>query len=129
MIVAVEVLIFSHRGVTTGSTGDLKMYAQSALTVFMSEEWISHLPPWSYCDSTDGICKCPQIPNRALKCDGFDKGNALHILISNCVTYNEELELTEVGLCIYNYILETTVHEVYHLLPPNTSDWNDDMCD
>ena len=87
-------------------------------------------PTWSYCDSTDRICKCTHIPTRALQCDGFDKGNALHILVSNCVTYNEELDLTEVGLCIYNFIHdnEFMVNEVYYLLPPNTSDWNDDMC-
>ena len=46
------------------------------------------------------------------------------------MTYNEELDLTEVGLCIYNFIHdnESTLNEVYHSLPPNTSDWNDDMC-
>ena len=103
------------------------MYAHSSLQYSCLRNGSLTCPPWSYCDS-DGICKCPQIPTRALQCDGIDKGNALHILNSNCVTYNEELDLTEVGLCIYNSIQEFTVDEVYHLLPPNTSDWNNDMC-
>ena len=105
------------------------MYAHIALQYSCLRNGSLTCPPWSYCDSTDGICKCPQIPTRALQCDGFDKGNALHILDSNCVTYNEELDLTEVGLCIYNSNHKNfTVNEEYHLLPPNTSDWNDDMC-
>ena len=39
------------------------------------------------------------------------------------MTYNEELDITEVGLCIYNFIHdnESSVNEVYHSLPPNTS--------
>ena len=155
LVVVIEVLIFSQR-VTPGSSEDLKLYTHSRhllqnqendkLTIIqvdkeISPNYSSHqysclrngslpCPPWSYCDSTDGIFKCPQIPTRALQCDGFDMGNALHILVSNCVTYNEELDLTEVGLCIYNSIhdMESTVNEVYHLLPPYTSDWNDDMC-
>ena len=155
LVVVIEVLIFSQR-VTPGSSEDLKLYTHSRhllqnqendkLTIIqvdkeISPNYSSHqysclrngslpCPPWSYCDSTDGIFKCLQIPTRALQCDGFDMGNALHILVSNCVTYNEELDLTEVGLCIYNSIhdKESTVNEVYHLLPPNTSDWNDDMC-
>ena len=127
MIVAVEILIFSLRGVIAGSTGYLKMYAHSALQYSCLRNGSLTCPPWSHCDSI-GICMCPQIPTRALQCDGFDKGNALHILNGNCVTYNEEFDLTEVGLCIYNGLHESTVNEVYHLLPPNTSDWNNDMC-
>ena len=42
---------------------------------------------------------------------------------------NEEFDLTEVGRCNYNSIhdIESTVNEVYNLLPLKTSDWNDDM--
>ena len=144
MVVVVELLIFSQR-VTPLSNRLLQNQEKDKFTILQADKEVPtyfsilldsclgngslSCPPWSYCDSTDGICKCPQIPNRALQCDGFDKGNALHILISNCVTYNEELDLTEVGLCIYNSNhKKSMVNEEYHLLPPNTSDWNDDMC-
>ena len=88
-------------------------------------------PSWSYCDSNDEKCKCPQIPTRALECDGFEKENGLRVLDCNCVTYNEEHNITEVGFCIYNcgnYKKSTSIDVVYHFLSPNTSDWNNLMC-
>ena len=158
MVVVVAVLCFSHRGVTADSTGDSRMYNHSnhhllknqekdgfTILQFGKEEVTPYFrspqysclrngsnlcPPWSYCDSIDGTCKCPQIPSGALECDGFENRNALRVLDCNCVTYDEELRLSEVGYCIYTCTSNKTqsTDEVYHLLPPNTSDWNDFMC-
>ena len=158
MVVIVAVLCFSHRGLTADSTGESRMYNQSNHYLIQNQEQVgftilqvgkeevapyfrspqysclrngSNLcPPWSYCDSTDGACKCPQIPFDVLECDGFENRNALRVLDCNCVTYDEELNQTEVGLCIYTCVNHKTrfIDEVYHLLPPNTSDWNDFTC-
>ena len=88
-------------------------------------------PSWSYCDNKDGMCKCPQLSSGALSCHGFDNIN-LHVLDCNCVTYDEEQNQTEVGLCYYNCMMfksKTLIDAVYHKLPSNISDWNNFMCD
>ena len=153
IVIVVVVLSFSHRRVTAGRTSEV-IYANTNHHLFqnqednvfttyqVSKEEVSPqdsclrngslpCPSWSYCDGTDGICKCPQIPTHALDCDRFEKRDALRVLDCNCVTYNEELNQTEVGFCIYNcgnYQESTNFDVVYHFLPPNTSDWNNLMC-
>ena len=157
MVVVVAIISFSHRGVTTDSTRE-GIYTHTNHHLLQNQEndgfTILHIskkevapyfrsaqyscpkngsytcPSWSYCDSTDGKCKCPQIPTRALECDGFEE-NSLRVLDCNCVTYNEEHNQTEVGLCVYNcgnHKKNDLIDVVYHLLPPNITDWNDSMC-
>ena len=156
MVVVVAVISFSHRGVTASIEGIythtnhhlfrnqekagftiMQVSKKEVAPYFRSAQYSclrngSHAcPSWSYCDSTDGKCKCPQIPTRALDCDGFEKENGLRVLDCNCVTYNEEQNLTEVGFCIYNcgnYKKNALIDVVYHFLPPNITDWNDVMC-
>ena len=133
IVVVVAALCFSHRGVIADCTRDSEI---EDAPYFRSPQYSclrngSRLcPPWSYCDSTDGICKCPQIPTRALECDVFENRNVLRVLDCNCVTYDEELNQTDVGLCIYNCVIDKKpfINEAYHLLPPNTSDWNYFTC-
>ena len=143
LLMAVASLSLSHGGVTADSTRDSGIYSHNHLQnqeefapYFRSDQHSCLMngslpcPPWSYCDS-DGTCKCPEIPTHVLECNGFEKGNAPSVLDCNCITYNEALNQTEVGLCLYNcgkYKNKTLLDVVYHLLPPNTSDWNDVMC-
>ena len=150
MVVVIVALSFSHSGITADITGNSGLYPynhlQSQEKDESSKEVASHFrsaqysclkngslpcPHWTFCDTNNGTCKCPQIPSRALKCDGFENGNALSVLDCNCVTYNEEFNETEVGFCIYNcaiYIKKNPIDVVYHSFPPNTSDWNDFLC-
>ena len=151
LLVVVAGLSFSYRGRTADRTGDSEIYSHNHLqnpdkdksskeevTPCSRSAQYSCLrngslpcPPWSYCDSVHGTCKCPRIPTRALECDGFEKRNSPRVLECNCMTYNEELNQTEVGHCIYNcaiYKKTSPFDVVYHSFPTNTSDWNDVMC-
>ena len=53
-------------------------------------------PPWSYCDSHDGFCKCKDL---TFVCN--EAGHRVAILSCYCLSYNNDANTTKFGLCIY----------------------------
>jgi hypothetical protein len=76
--------------------------------------------PWVYCDH--GKCECGEAPNQILQCD---VGQNLSLLDNNCLTYNEESHLTEVGRCIYTSINGVTP---YTVLPRSLPELDNRLC-
>ena len=92
----------------------------------------SHCPTWYFCDNATKQCKCGKTYRGMIKCD--EENGAAYILncYSNCVTYNEESNSSQAGLCFYNCDSDhqmTMNDKVYHLLPMNPAkDLNSAMC-
>ncbi len=82
-------------------------------------------PSWSFCGS-DGTCKCPQIPHSLLKCSVIGKISG--ILTCNCITYDEDSNLLEIGMCYYGCHSKNISQYPYRSLPSNMSEWNEFMC-
>ena len=87
-------------------------------------------PTWYFCENTTNQCKCGKTFHGMIKCDK-ERGTA-YVLNCYCVTYNEESNSTQAGLCFYNCDSDhqTTMKDtVYHLLPTNpVKDLNSAMC-
>ena len=76
--------------------------------------------PWVYCNN--GKCQCGEVPNHILQC--HLQAN-LSLLDSNCLTYNEDKHLAEVGRCIFTSI--NTISP-YTILPRSLSELDTFMC-
>ena len=91
-------------------------------------------PPWSYCDKDERSCKCKNLPGDPIRCEGNPFAtniNNAYILDCYCATYNDGYGIIEVGQCDFNcatYRSVKLIDEVYNILPPNLSDWNNFMC-
>ena len=90
----------------------------------------SHCPTWYFCDNATKQCKCGKTYRGMIKCD--EENGAAYILNCYCVTYNEESNSSQAGLCFYNCDSDhqmTMNDKVYHLLPMNPAkDLNSAMC-
>ena len=76
--------------------------------------------PWVYCDN--GECQCGEAPNQILQCNIETN---VSVLDGNCLTYNKEKHVTEVGRCIFTNI---KTNSSYTLLPRSLSELDDFMC-
>ena len=76
--------------------------------------------PWVYCD--DGECQCGEAPNQILQCNIETN---LSLLDNNCLTYNKDKHVTEVGWCIFTNI---KTNSSYTVLPRSLSELDDFMC-
>ena len=86
-----------------------------------------HCPPWSYCDEVDETCKCFRNNEHVFICDSH--GNRPYILSCYCLTYNDRLNTTEVGMCLCNCdFLGRNKHTSYRELPSDMDALNDAMC-
>ena len=90
----------------------------------------SQCPTWFYCEKFTKQCKCGKTFDGIIKCN--EEQRAAYVLNCYCVTYNEETNSTQAGLCFYNCesSAQTTMNDkVYHLLPRNPArDLNTAMC-
>ena len=84
----------------------------------------------SVCENTTKKCKCGKTYHGMIKCN--EESGKVYVLNCYCVTYNEESNSIQAGLCFYNC---ETNHQimmndtVYHLLPANpVKDSNNIMC-
>ena len=80
--------------------------------------------PWMFYDKSTNTCNCSDIPYRAVYCDSATLSTS--ILDCYCMTYNHELNETELGLCLYG--CGYRVDNVYNKLPRNVSDLNRHTC-
>lgn len=78
--------------------------------------------PWVYCDS--GECRCGEIPDEVLQCDLQSNMTLLH---TDCLTYNEEKHLSEVGKCVYTSSYNRNSSGLT-TLPRSLSELDDFMC-
>ena len=76
--------------------------------------------PWVYCD--DGECQCGESPNKILQCNVETN---VSLLDDNCLTYNKNKHVTEVGRCIFTNIKSNSP---YTVLPRSLSELDDFMC-
>ena len=76
--------------------------------------------PWVYCD--DGECQCGEAPNQILQCNIETN---LSLLDDNCLTYNKDKYVTEVGWCIFTSF---KTNSSYTVLPRSLSELDDFMC-
>jgi hypothetical protein len=81
----------------------------------------SFCSPWVYCDD-DEQCKCGDIPNHILHCD-TEKN--ISILGDNCLTYNEERNVTEMGMCMFTNMNNG---RAYMVLPRSILELNEFVC-
>ena len=85
---------------------------------------------WYFCENTTKQCKCGRTSHGMIKCD--EESGTAYVLNCYCVTYNEESNSTQAGLCFYNCDSDhqTTMKDtVYRLLPTNLAkDLNSAMC-
>jgi hypothetical protein len=90
----------------------------------------SQCPTWYFCENSTKQCKCGKTNHGMIRCNE-DRGGA-YILNCYCVTYNEECNSSQAGLCFYNCDSDhqmTMNDKVYHLLPMNPAkDLNSAMC-
>ena len=78
--------------------------------------------PWTYCGN--GTCKCAD--TEEILC--LPSGQAL-VLTGYCVTFDEAQALTQLGLCVYKYVLDKHVIWLqYNSLSSNVSELSDVMC-
>ena len=85
--------------------------------------------PWQYCNETNGCCYCGNTLYDVMKCT---PNKLTSVLTCHCATYDQFNGLTEVGSCIYHCqsILNRTGYGViYHALPNNVSELNDNVCE
>ena len=89
-------------------------------------------PSWAYCDKRDGTCKCSRKSTDAIICDPEE--NHGFILSCYCLTHNQEMGTTDIGICLYNcdYVgknkYKFDVDIDYSLLPYNESSLDNAMC-
>ena len=87
-------------------------------------------PAWSYRSTNDRVCKCVK-KSDFLICGQDGKNN--YIYTCYCLTFDEELELTELGPCIYNcyYIgkKQFDIYTKYDELPDNVHGLESAMCE
>ena len=76
--------------------------------------------PWVYCDN--GECQCGEAPNQILQCNIETN---VSLLDNNCLTYNKDKHVTEVGRCIFTSINRNSS---YTVLPRSLSELDDFMC-
>ena len=76
--------------------------------------------PWVYCDN--GKCRCGEVPDHTLQCN-VQKNVSL--LDNNCLTYNEDKHIAEVGRCIFTSI--NTISPCT-ILPRSLSELDTFMC-
>ena len=76
--------------------------------------------PWVYCD--DGECQCGEVPNQILQCN---LETNVSLLKQNCLTYNKDKHVTEVGSCIFTHI---KTDSPYTVLPRSLSELDDFLC-
>ena len=79
-------------------------------------------PPGLFC--VDGHCKCGVYPKYIMKCNGT---NAM-LLIGYCATFNQDLNITSVGECLQISRNINNLKEIYHALPTNIQELNEDSC-
>ncbi len=83
-------------------------------------------PPWTYPDGDQ--CKCGESPFQIIHCSNTTE---VSLLQWNCITYNEDLDITEAGTCIYP-CRDNMRHDfndpLYAPLPGNVSDLIQFMC-
>jgi len=82
---------------------------------------------WSYLDNS--TCKCFRNRNDIFICDGLGVREA--ILSCFCLTYNDVLNTTEVGHCLYNCYYtgkSTDLSRTYNTIPRNISQLDDALC-
>ena len=80
----------------------------------------SQCPTWYFCENTTKQCKCGKTFQEVIKCS--EESGTAYVLNCYCVTYNEDSNSTQAGLCFYNCDSDhqTTINDkVYHLLPAN----------
>ena len=71
-------------------------------------------------------CECGSFSSEKVQCD--QGSNITHLLLGNCMTYNEEPSTTVVGPCPYNSHRASDMQQVYMKLPKNVSKLNAFMC-
>ena len=76
--------------------------------------------PWVYCD--DGECQCGEAPNQILQCNVETN---VSLLDNNCLTYNKDKHVTEVGRYFFTSI---NGNSPYTVLPRSLSELDDFMC-
>ena len=76
---------------------------------------------WVYCDY--GVCKCGEIlgTDKIVECR---VGKNLSVATHNCVTYNKESQVVEIGKCIYNTVANST----QTILPIAISELDEFVC-
>ena len=87
-----------------------------------SEPCLNFCTPWVYIGNESGECRCGEVPYQVLQCD---VGANASLLDNNCITYNEEECLIEVGRCIYTAY---DGKKMYTKIPRSLSELNYFMC-
>ena len=80
----------------------------------------SQCPTWYFCENTTKQCKCGKTFQEVIKCS--EESGTAYVLNCYCVTYNEDSNSTQAGLCFYNCDSDHQTimnNKVYHLLPAN----------
>ena len=89
-------------------------------------------PSWAYCDKRDGTCKCSRKSTDAIICDPEE--NHGFILSCYCLTHNQVMDTTDIGICLYNcdYVgknkYKFNINVDISLLPYNKSSLDYAMC-
>ena len=87
-------------------------------------------PAWSYCSANDGVCKCIK-KSDFLICGQDGMNNFIYTCY--CLTFDQELDLTELGPCIYNcyYVgkKQFDFYTKYDELPDNVHGLESAMCE
>ena len=84
------------------------------------ESFLDFCSPWVYCDN--GECQCGKAPNQILQCNIETN---VSILDNNCLTYNKDKHVTEVGRCIFTSF---KTNSPYTVIPRSLSELDDFMC-
>ena len=82
-------------------------------------------PPALFCKQ--GHCRCGRYPHEIIKCD--EKEGTSAVLDCYCATFDEGVNLTKVGACIYNCknpMKTESTDSIYHLL--SSKKRNDSFC-
>ena len=119
IIVAVEIACSKEGANTTAAT----LPSLVRPTYEDSKSCSLHLDfcsPWVYCD--DGECQCGEVPNQILQCN---LETNVSLLKQNCLTYNKDKHVTEVGSCIFTHI---KTGGPYTVLPRTLSELDDFLC-
>ena len=84
------------------------------------KSFLDFCSPWVYCD--DGECQCGEAPHQILQCNIETN---VSILDNNCLTYNKDKHVTEVGRCIFTSF---KTNSPYTVIPRSLSELDDFMC-
>ncbi len=80
-------------------------------------------PLWHYCK--DSYCECADCIYNFVQCNNSKKTS---VLDCNCITYNEEQNVAELGKCIFNCAYSNYSSSLFLPLPSNVKEVNEAMC-